>query len=464
MHTPNISILIPAHNSEKIISTTIGEINSVFKKLNIIYEIIVCDNASTDNTSGVATKAGAKVVYEKKRGISFSRNKAASIASGEIFFFIDEDTIISKKLILQTLKAFEDPKIKLVSTISKLNSYPNFASFGIWLYNLASLIFAYGAGHYICVKKNAFKKMNGFNRHLYSFEDIDFTNKVKKMFGRKAMVILKTPVLTSSRKFASGHSSSLFMLQLLGFILNKKIGKNRSKLKFWYGEPEPTANFNWVFYLISFIMILSYEPLLQTGLLTDNFLSLSTLILMLLLSIPLITNITVFIQIFLFTLILEIIGLSTGMIFGVYAYLPTYQAISVFGVPLFIPFAWFIIISSIRRISFNLIHSLFLIFILDVFLEKFAVSKGLWFWENPSLLAAPIQNYLAWIIISFLCLLLFKNSKPKLLNATLSILAIMIFITTQLFSYSIIWGISGFIFAILLSVQALSKGFREQEN
>ena len=56
-----IKILIPAYNEEESIAGVVEE----FKQLG---QVVVCDNNSSDNTAEEAKKAGAKVVFEHKKG------------------------------------------------------------------------------------------------------------------------------------------------------------------------------------------------------------------------------------------------------------------------------------------------------------------------------------------------------------------------------------------------------------
>jgi len=59
---PIIDVIIPAYNEEKSIPKVIAEIPS------LVRHIVVANNNSTDNTSKVAEKAGAKVVFEPQKG------------------------------------------------------------------------------------------------------------------------------------------------------------------------------------------------------------------------------------------------------------------------------------------------------------------------------------------------------------------------------------------------------------
>lgn len=61
--SPIIDVIIPAYNEEASIGKVVGDIP---KKL--VREIIVCNNNSTDQTEGIATKAGATVVNQTLAG------------------------------------------------------------------------------------------------------------------------------------------------------------------------------------------------------------------------------------------------------------------------------------------------------------------------------------------------------------------------------------------------------------
>ena len=60
---PNVFVIIPALNEEKAIGNVIGDIPK-----SLVSKIIVVDNGSTDQTSTLARKLGAKVVFEPVKG------------------------------------------------------------------------------------------------------------------------------------------------------------------------------------------------------------------------------------------------------------------------------------------------------------------------------------------------------------------------------------------------------------
>lgn len=110
------------------------------------------------------------------------------------------------------------------------------------------------------------------------------------------------------------------------------------------------------------------------------------------------------------TILIEGIGVKTGKIFGNYSYgtnLPPY----LWGVPLAIGFAWLtMLLSSIsltewvlgffkwKNIFYTSALTALLMTIFDFFLEPAAIKLNYWNWANGEI---PLQNYLAWFVISF---------------------------------------------------------------
>lgn len=87
-----ISVVIPALNEEGIVGKTVQEIPlEEIKELGLDVEIIVVDNASTDDTAKEAKEAGAKVIYQPKRGYGNAYLKGLSASTGDIIVMGDAD-------------------------------------------------------------------------------------------------------------------------------------------------------------------------------------------------------------------------------------------------------------------------------------------------------------------------------------------------------------------------------------
>lgn len=92
MYSSKISIVIPALNEEEGIGLVINQV-PVEQLNNAGYdvEIIVVDNASTDNTAKIAQEHGAKVVFQPQRGYGNAYKAGFNNATGDIIVSGDAD-------------------------------------------------------------------------------------------------------------------------------------------------------------------------------------------------------------------------------------------------------------------------------------------------------------------------------------------------------------------------------------
>ena len=93
-----VSIIVPAYNAESKIEQLL---TSLTVQLYPHYEIIVVNDASTDNTEQVARDFLSRhnsnffiINHEKNRGVSAARNTGIKAARGEYVCFADADDIV----------------------------------------------------------------------------------------------------------------------------------------------------------------------------------------------------------------------------------------------------------------------------------------------------------------------------------------------------------------------------------
>ena len=99
------SIIIPAYNRANYIGKTINSLINQSLSLDL-YEILVCDNNSSDNTKAVVqeflrNKRGVKVSYfeETRQGVHYARNSTALKAKGKYLYFTDDDMIAESNVL-----------------------------------------------------------------------------------------------------------------------------------------------------------------------------------------------------------------------------------------------------------------------------------------------------------------------------------------------------------------------------
>ncbi|MGI5096402.1 glycosyltransferase [Treponema socranskii] len=93
MSDPLVTVLLPVYNRPAVIKT----IGSILQQTYTKFELLIIDNASTDNTVEEIKKINDKriklVVNEKNRGQTYSLNKGLELATGKYIARIDSDDI-----------------------------------------------------------------------------------------------------------------------------------------------------------------------------------------------------------------------------------------------------------------------------------------------------------------------------------------------------------------------------------
>jgi glycosyltransferase involved in cell wall biosynthesis len=83
----SVSVIIPAHNEEKNIDYVI----KLAQNTKDVNEIIVVNNASTDNTHEVAKKLGAVVLDCANKGKGYAMEEGLKLAKNEVVVYLDAD-------------------------------------------------------------------------------------------------------------------------------------------------------------------------------------------------------------------------------------------------------------------------------------------------------------------------------------------------------------------------------------
>jgi|SRR5579859_3856298 len=81
-----ISLIIPALNEAACLGPLLNELPP-----GLVEQVLVVDNGSTDDTAGVARRAGAQVSVEPRRGYGYACAAGVAASTGEILAFMDGD-------------------------------------------------------------------------------------------------------------------------------------------------------------------------------------------------------------------------------------------------------------------------------------------------------------------------------------------------------------------------------------
>ena len=138
-----------------------------FTKLGWDFELIVCDNNSSDRTAEIARAAGATVVFEPVNQIARARNTGAAAATGNWLVFVDADSHPSAELFQDVAEQIQSGKCLAGGVTVRLDER-HFVAGGITrLWNCASRSLKLLAGSFIFVETATFREVGGFSNELF---------------------------------------------------------------------------------------------------------------------------------------------------------------------------------------------------------------------------------------------------------------------------------------------------------
>lgn len=112
-----ISIITPTYNCAKFIGFTI---ESVMKQTYENWEMIIVDDASTDNTEEIVKKYNDKrikyVKLEKNSGAAVARNTAMELAKGKYMAFLDSDDMWKEEKLEKQINFMKEHNYNITCT------------------------------------------------------------------------------------------------------------------------------------------------------------------------------------------------------------------------------------------------------------------------------------------------------------------------------------------------------------
>jgi glycosyltransferase involved in cell wall biosynthesis len=110
-----VSVVMPAYNEGENVEKCVSD----FRKTGYVDEVVVIDNNSTDQTAGMAARAGARVVKEAKQGYGFACRRALEEAKGYYIVLVEPDGTFDPEDILKFLAYSKDFDFVLGTRTSK---------------------------------------------------------------------------------------------------------------------------------------------------------------------------------------------------------------------------------------------------------------------------------------------------------------------------------------------------------
>jgi glycosyltransferase involved in cell wall biosynthesis len=234
-----LSLVIPAFNEEKLLAASLTQVKAAARSFTARgwdFELIVCDNNSTDRTAAIARQAGAQVVFEPINQIARARNRGAEAATGDWLVFIDADTHPSPELFADVADAIVGGRCLAGGATITLDEHHFAADCFNGLWNWQSRWWRLLAGSFIFVETAAFRQAGAFSHDLFAGEELELSQRLKKLArerGREIIILHRHPVKTSARKMRL-YTWREHLRLLLRVLLNRQTLRRREDCHLWY--------------------------------------------------------------------------------------------------------------------------------------------------------------------------------------------------------------------------------------
>jgi len=269
-----ISIIIPYYNAKRYFEETL---NSVYKQTGVDFELIVVNDGSSEEDEKyleqINKQYGFTLIHQINRGVSAARNAGLAIAQGTHVLFLDADDVLlpnalfgltefNTDVVIGTYSILGESKAKKPTLTDKQFVMGNPIQIGTAL-----------------IKKECFKKLDGFNTELAYGEDMDFwfhvwlnqlnittidTNMVQyRVHGNSAMQ------QQQPKKLYDNAKSLRFRIETTRGNLGKKpwlkeAFLSRSKTNHWYAREMGIKGIIWHYrHLFNFDVLLAFTLLIK---------------------------------------------------------------------------------------------------------------------------------------------------------------------------------------------------------
>lgn len=183
-----ISVVIPTYNRVTFLKDAI---DSVFAQTFQSFELIVVDDGSTDDMSGLLLSYGSKIKVIKKanKGPSAARNRGVKAAKGEWIAFLDSDDVWKPDKLEKQVQFIKDnPDIKICQTEEiwirngkRVNPRKKHEMHSGWIYEQC-LPLCIVSPSSVMIHKDVFEKVGLFDETMLACEDYDLWLRIAPYF------------------------------------------------------------------------------------------------------------------------------------------------------------------------------------------------------------------------------------------------------------------------------------------
>ncbi len=230
------SVIVPAVNEEKLIERMLRQFTpEIVSRYSV--EIIVSDGGSTDRTLAIAGSYAHRVVRNEpyvKQTISMGRNAGAQAAQGEVFIFLNADTLLQDPDYFFRRIGEELPVKDIVALTSSVLVYPEeerridrwYHGFYNWFFYMMNQVgMGMGRGECHVIRRETFEALHGYASRIAAGEDYDMFRRLESQ-GRikflRDVVVYESP--RRYRRYGYAYVTASWFLNFLSvFFLRRSI-------------------------------------------------------------------------------------------------------------------------------------------------------------------------------------------------------------------------------------------------
>jgi rSAM/selenodomain-associated transferase 2 len=213
MHKPFVSIVVPVLNEAELIRAFLPHLRAVAPGA----EIVVVDGESDDGTAELSAGLADRVL-KVSRGRARQMNAGASVARGEVFWFLHADSLIPPNALEEIARSLRDDSNAGGCFRLRLPGLEWIYRVSDSLGNLGVHIFGFALGdHGIFCRRRAFRSAGGFPE-IPLMEDAEFYQSLRRWGGMRQS---RMAIVGSPRRYEQlgPYRTTLYYVVILGLYV-----------------------------------------------------------------------------------------------------------------------------------------------------------------------------------------------------------------------------------------------------
>ena len=238
--TPAISLVIPCYNEAALLPRLLDSVDAARRAFSggpDRIEVIVSDNASTDDTAAIAVARGCRVVTSTVRRIGAVRNAGAAAARGAIVAFIDADSQVHVDTFNVIAALMARPDVAGGSTGGTMERWS--AGIALTYAMFIPIVWAttMDIGVVFC-RRADFEAIGGYDASMKFAEDVKFLVALRRLGRTRGSRLVRAravKVIASTRKFDQFGDWHYLTLMVKGpWYLISRRGRDAFADGYWY--------------------------------------------------------------------------------------------------------------------------------------------------------------------------------------------------------------------------------------